>query len=200
LNIIFDLGGVVLQWQPQKLIKQVFFDESTQRQVFDNIICHPDWQELDRGTIEQQQMIVRAEKRTGIPQSKIEELMKQAAISLTPIQETLDIAYALKHEGHHLFVLSNMHKAFIKYLKSTWHFWDLFEGQVISCHIHKIKPELEIFDYTIKRYSLSPMETVFIDDTSVNIDAAKNYGIMAIKFENPKQCEKELRTIINYYS
>ena len=85
-----------------------------------------------------------------------------------------------------------MHRESITYLEEKYSFWGLFEGSVISCRIHRIKPEREIYEYLLEKHGLVAAETVFIDDTSVNLLAAKKFGIRTIKFEDSEQCERQL--------
>ena len=66
---------------------------------------------------------------------------------------------------------------------------------VISCRIHMVKPDPEIYEYLLNEYGLIAGETVFIDDTDINLNAASKFGIKPIKFENPLQCEYELKTV-----
>jgi putative hydrolase of the HAD superfamily len=86
-----------------------------------------------------------------------------------------------------------MHLASIKYIERVYSFLDLFDGIVISSRIHKLKPDEEIFEYLLNRYGLVAEETIFIDDTDVNLIGAAKLGIQPIRFENPDQCERELK-------
>jgi putative hydrolase of the HAD superfamily len=85
-----------------------------------------------------------------------------------------------------------MHVASITHIEKEYSFWDLFDGQVISCRINKVKPESDIYQHLLDRYRLNINETVFIDDTDINLKAAADFGIMTIKFDNPDQCKQEL--------
>ena len=108
---------------------------------------------------------------------------------------SVDLAHSVKRNGNKIFVLSNMHKASIEYLERKYSFWDIFDGIVISCRIHLVKPEPEIFKYILNKYGLEAEETVFIDDTDVHLESASGLGIKPVKFINTRQCERELKKL-----
>jgi len=192
LNIVFDLGGVVFNWQPDKLIRRVFESSETQSLIKTEILEHPDWLALDRGTLPFQDAVVRGAGRTGLPNSDIERLLNEVPRSLTPIHETIALIRSMAGSDHRLFVLSNMHFASIAYLEKEHDIWDMFDGAVISCRIKKIKPELEIYEYLLDEYQLDAAETIFIDDMSENLAAARVMGIQTIQFISSAQCKQDL--------
>ena len=88
-----------------------------------------------------------------------------------------------------------MHVASIEHIERIYSFWDVFDGGVISCHLHLIKPEPAIYTYLLETYRLDRDETLFIDDTEINLTAAAQLGIQTIHFEHPAQCEAQLKAI-----
>jgi putative hydrolase of the HAD superfamily len=192
LNIVFDLGGVVFNWQPDRIIESAFSDMETQQIVKTEIFCHPDWVELDRGTLNLEQAIDRGASRTKLPRSDIRKLMNLVPQSLTPIDETIDLLHSIRDTDNKFFVLSNMHFASITHLEREYAIWDMFDGMVISCRVQKVKPEVEIYQHLLTEYKLAAEETVFIDDMDVNLVAAKSMGINTIKFANSAQCRRDL--------
>ena len=195
MNIVFDLGGVVFRWQPEKIIRHFFHDSNEQDLVRSEIFSHIDWIELDRGTIETDQAIIRGAARTGLPHGKIKELLNAVPQFLTPIEETLDLIRAVHGLNHRLFVLSNMHPASISYLERTQDIWDLFDGVVISSRIKMVKPEIQIYEHLLATYDLIAAETVFIDDLSENLAVASTLGIQTIQFVDAGQCKRELTNL-----
>ncbi len=195
LNVVFDLGGVVFTWQPDRIIENLFEDPEIQKKIKSEIFAHSDWVELDRGSLDVDEAIKRGAKRTGLSRSKISELMSQVPTALNPIEETIELIHSIKRNGNKLFVLSNMHFASIEHIEKEYSFWDVFEGMVVSCRIRMVKPDAEIYEYLLNRHKLVPNETVFIDDTDINLMAASNFHIKTIKFENPNQCKTELKAL-----
>ena len=189
---MFDLGGVVFNWQPDAIIRRVFQDPETQDLVRAEIFEHADWVELDRGTITLDQAITRGASRTGLPRESIEKLLDEVPRSLTPIQGTIDLIRSIRDSNNRFFILSNMHIASISYLEKKHKFWDMFDGIVISSRIQKVKPEIEIYEHLLKEYMLNAAETVFIDDMGENLAAASSIGIQTIRFVDPFQCRQAL--------
>ena len=192
MNIVFDLGGVVFNWQPDAIIKSIFEDTSTQDLVRKEIFEHADWVELDRGTITFDQAISRGTRRTGLPYKDIERLLNAVPRFLTPIEATIELIHELNQTKNRLFVLSNMHLASIAYLEQRHKIWDMFDGIVISSRIQMVKPERQIYEYLLGLYQLEPAETIFIDDMRENLAAASSLGIQTIRFVDPAQCQREL--------
>jgi putative hydrolase of the HAD superfamily len=195
LNLIFDLGGVVVRWDPDAIIAGVFEDEGVKAKVRDAVFAHPDWLELDRGTLLREDAIRRAVQRSGIPEADITRLLHAVPPSLTVFPETVELMRRLKRKGHPLYCLSNMHFASIEHLEKTETFWDVFDGRVISCRLKLCKPEAGIYEHLLRTYGLEPTATVFIDDVQKNLDAAAKLGIRTLLFRNAAQCERELRAL-----
>jgi putative hydrolase of the HAD superfamily len=195
MNIIFDLGGVVVTWKPERLVQSFTDDLKTQDLILSKLVRHADWIELDRGSLSLSEAIRRCAERTGLDTEYISSFMKSVPLSLTPITETIELMHSLKNKGHTLFCLSNMHVMSISYLEDTYSFLNLFEGIVFSCRVHMVKPDPKIFKHLLSTYRLDPVQTLFIDDSSANTEAAENIGIKAILFKDAEQCSKALESI-----
>ena len=195
MNLVFDLGGVVVRWDPEAIIAGVFKEEDIKARVRDGVFGHPDWLELDRGTLGREDAIKRAAKRAGVAPAEIKRLLHAVPPSLVVFPETVDLLHRLKRRGHPLYCLSNMHFASIEYLENTHTFWDVFDGRVISCRLQLCKPESGIYEHLLQTYGLRAEDTLFIDDVQKNLDAAAKLGIKTLRFENAAQCERELRAL-----
>jgi putative hydrolase of the HAD superfamily len=195
LNLVFDLGGVVVRWDPDAIIAGVFCDSGIRSRIKADVFSHPDWLELDRGTLEREDAIARAAQRTGVARDEIRRLVHAVPPSLTVVPDTVDLLYRLNRLGYPLYCLSNMHFASIEYLESRHTFWNLFSGRVISCRLQLCKPEPAIYKHLLQTYALRASETVFIDDVQKNLDAAAELGIRTVRFRNAAQCEQDLRAL-----
>jgi putative hydrolase of the HAD superfamily len=195
LNLVFDLGGVVVRWDPDAIIAGVFSDRKTRAKVREGLFAHPDWLELDRGTLGRDEAITRAARRTGISVSDMKRLMHAVPPSLVVFPETVELLRRLKQKGYPLYCLSNMHFASIEHLEQNENFWDVFQDRVISCRLNLCKPEPAIYEHLLRAFGLKASETVFIDDVQKNLDAAAKLGIKTLRFENAAQCERELRAL-----
>ena len=188
------MGGVVYNWRPDKIISSVFDDEKTQQLIKQHIFQHPDWLELDRGTLSTKQAINNAVERTQLSDKKISQLFDAVPPSLTPLKETIELIQSLAKTSNKLYILSNMNFASMDYLEKNNEFWHLFDGKVFSCQIHQIKPEPEIFQHILSKYQLEASDTILIDDMSENLHAAAKFGIKTIQFVDAIQCKQELIT------
>jgi len=195
MNLVFDLGGVVVRWDPDAIVAGVFSDPAVRAKVKRGVFEDPDWLELDRGTLGREEAISRAAKRTGVAVDEIMRLLHAVPPSLVLFPDTVDLLYRLKRKGHPLYCLSNMHFASIEYLEQTHTFWDVFQGRVISCRLQLCKPEAGIYEHLLQTYGLEPGKTLFIDDVQKNLDAAAKLGIRTLRFEDAAQCERELRKL-----
>ncbi len=195
MNVVFDFGGVVFRWEPETIIADAFPDPALRDVVRAEIFRHDDWLELDRGTLPLQEAVVRGAARTGLPESEVARLLDRVPFALTPIPGTVDLLHRVKAKGRSLYYLSNMHVASIERLQAAYAFWGLFDGGIVSCRVHTIKPEPEIYAHLLKTCGLIGTETVFIDDTEINLEAAAKFGIHTIRFEDPAQCERQLKAL-----
>ena len=195
MNVIFDLGGVVVRWDPDAIIAGVFSQDVLRKRAGQAVFAHPDWIELDRGTLGRDEAIRRAAQRSGIAEAEIRKLLLAVPPSLVPFPDTVDLLYRLKARGVPLYCLSNMHFASIEHLEREHRFFEVFKGLVISCRLKMCKPEPEIYQHALKANGLEAKDTVFIDDVEVNIAAAAGVGIRTIQFRNAAQCERELRAL-----
>ncbi|HJT62953.1 MAG TPA: HAD family phosphatase [Burkholderiales bacterium] len=195
MNLIFDLGGVVVRWDPAAIIASVFQDQKLRAKAREGVFEHADWLELDRGTLGREDAIRRAAQRTGIDAAELTRLLIAVPPSLVPIPQTVELLYRLKAGGYPLYCLSNMHLASIEHLEREQKFFEVFTGRVISCRLNLCKPEPAIYRHALQTYGLRAEDTVFIDDVEVNIQAAAKVGLRTIQFRDAAQCERELRAL-----
>jgi putative hydrolase of the HAD superfamily len=195
MNIVFDLGGVVVAYDRAALLAELYSDPVTHAAVNVGIDEHLDWLEMDRGTLPETDAVAAAAQRAGVPATELARFMERMAVAWTPVPQTIELLYRLHAKGHLLFCLSNMHPASTAFLERAFTFWEVFTGRVISCRVGLCKPEPAIYAHLLERYGLAASETVFIDDLDVNLRAAASFGIRTIRFENPAQCARALRAL-----
>ncbi len=195
MNVVFDLGGVVVRWQPDVLIASVFDDPELCARVRREIIDHADWLALDRGVLEKSAAAARGARRTGLSERQVMDFLDRVPPALTPVPETVALMRRVQAHGDRLYCLSNMQHASIEHLERAHDYWDVFHGCVISSRVKLIKPDPAIYRRLLDTFGLRGAETVFIDDTAVNLPPAQALSIRTIRFENAAQCETELRAL-----
>lgn len=192
MNVIFDLGRVVLEWDYEAILASMFDDAPTREKVRDEVFLHEDWITLDRGEMEQSAAIARFAGRTGVDAARMRVLMDKVPESLRPMEETLSLVRGLKKLGHDRFCLSNMHKASYEYLVANHAFWNLFNGVVISAYVGMVKPDRAIYEHVLDKFGLDANETLLVDDAQANLDGAAQLGIRGILFADAEDCAKHL--------
>lgn len=195
-NVVFDFGGVLVRWAPREVVASLF-EPAVHERLMQESFQHPDWLEVDRGTLNEASASARVAQRTGLPQESVAALLRGARESLTPLPESIALLRRVAAlPGVHLFGLSNMHGDTFRYLQSRFDFWSLFEGIVISGEIGMIKPDLDIFAHLTTRFRLNPSESVFIDDSLPNVLAARAHGLRGIHFTGASACAAELLPLL----
>lgn len=194
-NVVFDLGGVLLDWNADKILAGFYQDRGIQALVKKEVFQHADWLALDKGMLEEEAAVLLFQQRTGRPLPEMTRLMNAVRESLVPIPSTFALLEALSAEGVPLYCVSNMQTAVFAYLEKRYDFWSKFKGLVISASIKMIKPDAEIFHHLFSRYGLIPSETLFIDDHPPNIESARQVGMHAILFQGADDCRRQLEEI-----
>ncbi|HTD73303.1 MAG TPA: HAD family phosphatase [Steroidobacteraceae bacterium] len=195
-NVIFDLGGVVLDWNPAAIV--ALFESVPERQAAlrHALFGHADWRMFDRGALTESELIQRLQLRLGSTQAEVEAILGAIRNSLVEKPETVELLRALQGRGTPLYCLSNMPAAIYTHLRQRHNFWDAFSGIVISGEIQMMKPEPEVFMHLLETFDLRAEESVFIDDLPANVESARQVGLHAICFKDAAQCRRELDQIL----
>ncbi|ENY71528.1 HAD superfamily hydrolase [Aeromonas diversa CDC 2478-85] len=194
MALIFDLGRVIVSWEPERIVSRVRGPEGAAelaRVLFD----HPDWLEVDRGTLSLHTMARRAEARTGLSMAENLAILEAVPPSLVPDPAMLSLLAELHARGHALYALSNMGHASIDYLEQHCDFWRFFKAKVVSARVRMMKPEPDIYRYLLVAHDLKAQDCLFIDDSAANIEAAARVGIHGVLFTGPTQCRSELQAL-----
>jgi 2-haloacid dehalogenase len=191
--IIFDLGGVLVDWNPDYLFRQLIPDEKERKHFFDTI-CTSDWneeQDAGRPLKEATDLLVKQ-----YPASKdlIEAYYGRWTEMLGgPIEGTVEIFRQLKENGRYkIYALTNWSAELFPVALEKYEFLHWFNGRVVSGEEKMRKPHPEFYQLTLDRFNLQPQTSLFIDDNLRNVQAAETMGIGCIHFQNPEQLRKEL--------
>lgn len=191
-NWVFDLGAVLLEWNPQAIISAFSSNVDQHALLMREIFQHPDWLAMDRGRLSEEQAIPRAAQRTHLDHQQIRALFDIVRESLTIIPDTLEILEQARARGLNLYCLSNMSPENYFYLKQKYAFFGHFHGVVISGLENTVKPEKKIYQILLRRFSLNPEESLFIDDRPENIQSAAEFGMSVITFTASSDCYQKL--------
>ena len=188
-NIVFDLGGVVFARDPRKFEPEFI--------KFFSYILLPQmprfWEEYDRGVVSYEQVVTDLAEYNNCDRELADKNLRRSILTQEEIVATKALVADLKAAGYKLYVLSNMSLEFIEFLRKT-EVYKYFDGEVISCEEHVVKPDAEIYRRLVERYGLDVSETLFIDDRKENVEAARNEGWEGFNF-NPRNPEESCATL-----
>ncbi len=191
-SVIFDLGGVLIEWNPDRILEGYYTDAGLRAKLKSALFQHPDWLHFDRGTLQETELVARAAHRTGRPRTELEGLLGAVRESLDAKAGTVELLRRLAGRGVPLYCLSNVSPDMYSYLQQRHSFWGAFRGIVTSGETRLMKPEREIFELLLQRYRLHARDSVFVDDNMPNIEGARAMGINAVWFKDVEQCEREI--------
>lgn len=193
-NVVFDLGRVLLDFEPKKYLMEKFPTDKAEK-LFHSVFSSRTWLELDRGALTDEEAVLILTGRHPELKEEISWIFETWPQILTPIERNIDLLYRLKDSGYPLYLLSNFHRdAFLK-TEQRHDFFSRFDGRVISCDTMSIKPEEQIYQTLCRKYSLRPEESLFIDDTAANVEAAARLGFQTIHYQSPDQLRKDLSVL-----
>ena len=196
-NIIFDFGGVLLDWNPRYLYKS-YFNNDEEMEHFLADICNGEWnirQDAGRPFAEAvKELQAKFPEYAEAIQMYDDDWEKMLKCELP---ESIDLLKELKFMGYGIYGLTNWSAEKIGYAFANYSFFSLFDGIVVSGVEKVVKPDRKIYEILLERYSLKPGECVFIDDNQDNVYMAKVLGINAICFDNIGNVKEHLETLLN---
>ena len=194
-NIVFDIGGVLVDSNPRYLLKD-YFNDNREMEYFLTHICTPEWnleqdkgRSLAEGTRILQNKYPEYHALIQLFYDKYEKMLK------SDIPETVALLKKLKAR-YKVYGLTNWSAETFKIAYAKFPFFKEFDGIVVSGQEKILKPDKRIYYRLLDRYNLKAENTVYIDDNLDNIRTAEEIGMVSIHFENAGQLEKELSILI----
>ncbi len=193
-NIVFDLGGVLVDWNPRYLYEKIFNTEEEMDWFLGNI-CTSDWnskQDAGRTIAEATQILLARhpeyEREIRAYYDRWTEMFSGQ------IEGTVQILDRLKQRGNYrLLALTNWSGETFPTARKLFNFLSWFEGIVVSGDEKLIKPDLRIYQLLFERYGIEPEQSIFIDDTLSNVETANLLGMTALHFTDPMMLELRLK-------
>ncbi len=195
-NIIFDLGGVLIDWNPHYMYKKIIPDDIQRNWFIDNI-CTLDWNEQQDGGRKIKDAVEELLAKYPDQKNNIKAYYTRWEEMLNgPIEGTVEIFKQIKDKNiFKIYALTNWSAETFPRALQLFNFLHWFDGRVVSGEENTRKPHKEIYDIILTRYNLLPNETVFIDDNLRNIKAADELGITSIHFTSPESLMDELKKL-----
>lgn len=182
-NFIFDMGNVIIQWNPTYIVQQYIEDPQVVKEIEDTVFKSQEWLDYDCGTITKEKikevLSSRVEKQY---QDIVKEMLEHWYMHCPIIKGMIPIIQELKEKGYGIYLLSNTNDSFEEY-KHLIETFIYFDGFYISAKTKLVKPSVAIFQDFIKTFNLHMEECVFIDDMLVNVEGARKAGMQGYHFD-----------------
>ena len=193
-NIIFDMGGVLIDWTPDLLLDAINIEGHDREDLKREIFRETEWIAMDAGTMSHEEAYAAVSKRLDERLHPVAEFLIKNWHTL-PFREKegiTDLVKELYENGYKLYLLSNADN------KQNEYFYRLpgsafFSGRVTSAEIGLLKPGKEIFDYLCREYDLKAEECFFVDDVNLNVYMAKSYGFEACVYFDTERLRKKMK-------
>ncbi|MDH3714451.1 MAG: HAD family phosphatase [Gammaproteobacteria bacterium] len=191
--ILFDLGNVLIEWDPRHLYRKLFDGDETSMEHFLATVCTAEWnRQMDAGkpfaeaVAELQQVHPDQSALIAAWHLRWDETLGGA------IEGSVQILAELRKRGHRLYALTNWSAETFPVARRRFDFLSWFEAIVVSGEVGMSKPDPDIFELALERFRLTPARTLFIDDSEVNVATAQRLGVHAVHFQNAHQLQAVL--------
>jgi 2-haloacid dehalogenase len=193
--IIFDLGGVLIDWNPRYLYRKLIADEAAMEQFLDEVCC-PEWNARQDHGRPFAEAIAELAAQFPAQEALIRAWWERWPETMNgAIAGTVEILSELRARGYRLFALSNWSAETYPHAEARFEFLQWFEYVALSGRLKLSKPQPEIFAHLLERSGQPAATCVFIDDSLGNVKAARRLGFQAIHFISPEQLRAELTAL-----
>ncbi|MGZ5272905.1 MAG: HAD family hydrolase [Kaistella sp.] len=195
-NIIFDFGGVVMDWNPRYFFKD-YFNDDEKMEFFLKHIAEDDWNaEQDRGRSLREGTEIQIQKFPEWENELRAYYDNWSTMLKSDIPENVEVLRKLEHSEYELFGLTNWSAETFPYALENYDFFNVFKGKIVVSGTEElIKPDPKIWEVLLERYQLKSEESVFIDDNPKNIEVAETLGFVTVHIQQETNLEKELRNL-----
>jgi len=191
--VVFDLGGVLLDWNPRHLYRKLF-DDDAEMERFLREVCTLDWHRAhDLGVPPEETSPPLAAAHPEQAELIWAWTQRTEEMVAGPIEGTVEILRELRHAGVPCYALTNMESWTYPGRRERYPFLTWFDGTVVSGFEGLAKPDPRVFELLLGRFGLTAADTLFIDDSATNVEAARAVGMQAIEFESPAALRHSLK-------
>jgi len=194
-NVVFDIGNVIVRWSPIEIVRLTFGAIEEPKQLAESVFQSQIWSDLNKGLISEAEAKAKYQQEHGMTLDDCESLFYYVKHTQLLLHGSVELLTRVKNAGYSVYALTDNVAEIVKYYKSTYEFWPLFDGTTVSAEVGVLKPQPEIYQLLLSKNNIVASETVFIDDIQYNVKGAQFVGMSAIQFENAKQCERVLKSL-----
>lgn len=199
MNIIFDLGNVLIEWNKEKILSKICKND-LEYNLFNKFVFQSNlWIDLDNGKISLEFLENQLIDEMGHQyQDQIHELVWNWFNYVDLYDEVYELIEQLKEKNFQIYVLSNTSSIFHILLDSVLSkVSSVLDGYVISCEVKMMKPQKEIYLSLVNKYQLDIKDCIFLDDLEENVEAARTLGIKAFQIKERKEISNILKDLLN---
>lgn len=191
--VVFDIGGVLIEWDPRHLYRKLFEDDERAMENFLSEVCSPGWNlEQDRGRAWEDAVRELTQRHPDKAELIAAYHLRWEEMVPGPIPGTPDLLRILKEQGTPLYAITNFSAEKLALARRRFDFLNLFEGMIVSGEERMVKPDPAIYRRLLGRYGLDAPETLFIDDVARNVEAARAVGMQALHFTGADVLRRDL--------
>lgn len=195
-NIIFDFGGVLMDWNPRYFFKDYFNDDEKMEFFLKNVAVDEWNAEQDRGRTLKEGTEILIEKYPDWEKEVRAYYDNWTTMLRSDIPKNVEVLRKLADTDYELFGLTNWSHETFPYALANYDFFELFKGKIVVSGEEKlIKPDPKIWELLLERYSIKAEESVFIDDNAKNIEVAKTLGFITVHVTEETDLQTELEKL-----
>jgi 2-haloacid dehalogenase len=193
---VFDLGGVLIDWNPRYLYRKLFNGNEAAMEHFLATVCSSSWNSQQDAGRPFSEACASLKLQHPHHADLIDAwIQRQAEMVTGPIDGTVDILAELRARQVPLYALSNWSAETFPLSLKRFDFLHWFQGILLSGEVRLLKPDPRIFELFFETHNVDPAHTVYIDDLKPNVDAATALGMHGILFTDPPALRKELQKL-----
>jgi 2-haloacid dehalogenase len=190
--VVFDIGGVLLDWDPRRLYRKLFDDEA-EMDRFLSEVCTMEWHHAhDLGVAPEETSPPLIAAHPEYAEEIWAWTQRTEEMVGGPIEGSVEILHSLKAAGVPCYALTNMETWTFPDRRERYPFLRELDGALVSGFEGVAKPDPRVFELLLERFDLEPTKTVFIDDSRTNVEAAREVGLQAVQFESPERLRETL--------
>jgi 2-haloacid dehalogenase len=190
--VVFDLGGVLIDWDPRYLYRKLLDDEA-EVEEFLATVCTPAWNaEQDRGRPFAEGVAELVERHPGYAAAITAYHERWPEMLGGAVDGAVEVLAELRAAGVPVYALTNWSAETFGVARERFEFLEWFDGVLVSGEERMIKPDPAIFRLLLDRFGLDPEATFYVDDSEPNVAAADRLGFDAVRFTTPAQLRRDL--------
>ncbi len=190
--VVFDIGGVLLDWDPRRLYRKLFDDEAEMDRFLAEV-CTMEWHHAhDLGVSPEETSPPLIAAHPQYAEHIWAWTQRSEEMVGVPIEGSVEILRALKAAGVPCYALTNMETWTFPDRRERYPFLRELDGALVSGFEGVAKPDPRVFELLLERFELTAAKTLFVDDSRANVEAARSVGLQAIEFESPARLREAL--------